>query len=540
VPWISDTIPKDLSKLKPEDLLAIRDRARSDRLFLANAVLNYDFIQEVHGELFETLPQWDPTKPWAQQPGAKKRLILWSRGFYKTTAVIVTIIQLILNFPDVRVMLMQSTMRTTQSLLREIVAHFMSDALGSRLAELFPEFCGDKKALKSTASAFTVPARKRKQLKEATVTCFSEKASKTGQHADILFADDLVTLENYRSPKKMEGVRANFYGAYPLLDPPQYIVVTGTRYSHTDLYIGIIKADATKREWTVSVKTCYLDDGKGLRFPQQLKRNGEYMGFTHEILTSIRDADPEFFCSQYLNQPASTASQQFTGEMLDGRLIDPRQVPETLSAPILFFDMSSGGANGDDSVILLASTDHLGKVYVTFVRGGKWSTHEKYSHLMHVMLRDPNPATRPQQILLEKSAAGKIFVDAFRDHLAYKGLYLPIDFLEADVQADAKKVRVEALKPQFNQNRVFFVRGLEAWPKIREQFDEWTGEKGNPDDYPDTVALAVQYFTKNVPLIKPLSDYKIPFLEAIERSEAVKVFAPSDVNHASDDAWDYF
>jgi len=361
MPIAPDTLPEDLRSLSPEVLLAIRDRAKSDKLYLANVVLNYDFEEDVHQELFDTLPHWDPAKTWAKQAESKKRLILWPRGHYKTTAIIVCIIQLILNFPNIRVMLMQGTMRTTQSLLREILAHFQGDAEGSRLVELFPEFCGDKKALKATASAFTTPARSKKQLKEATVTCFSEKASKTGQHADILFADDLVTLENYRSPKKMEGVRQNFYGAYPLLDPPQYVVVTGTRYSHTDLYIGIINADAVKREWTISVKTCYADDGKGIRFTQRLKRNREYHGFTHEILNSIRDADPAFFASQYLNQPASTASQTFTAEMLDGRLIDADAVPKTLGPPLMFFDLSSGGPTGDDSVIVLAKTDHLGR-----------------------------------------------------------------------------------------------------------------------------------------------------------------------------------
>jgi len=148
----------------------LRQRARTDKLFLAG-ILGYDFQADVHTDLFDQYIPFDNGKPYFDQHKIKDRLTLWSRGFFKTTSIVVEIVQTILNFPDVSIMLMQSTQKNTQQLLREVKGHFDGSNPNSKLDTLFPEFC---RAKLGTAMAFTVPPRQRVR-KDPTVFVASPK-----------------------------------------------------------------------------------------------------------------------------------------------------------------------------------------------------------------------------------------------------------------------------------------------------------------------------------------------------------------------------
>src|SRR5579859_7922017 len=232
----------------------LRQRARTDKLFLAG-ILGYDFQADIHQDLFDqyipfdnrplkqdlvttgadgkktVIPAGTP-KPYFDQHKIKDRLTLWSRGFFKTTSIVVEIVQTILNFPDVSIMLMQSTQKNTQQLLREVKGHFDGSNPNSKLDEVFPEFC---RAKLGTAMAFTVPARQRVR-KDPTVFVASPKSVKAGLHPDVGFFDDLVTEINYRSPELMAKVIEDFGHFVPLINPGGYRYVTGARYTFGDLY----------------------------------------------------------------------------------------------------------------------------------------------------------------------------------------------------------------------------------------------------------------------------------------------------------------
>src|ERR1700675_1778158 len=120
-----------------------RQRARVDKLFLATEILGYDFQKNVHQELFDALIPFDNKKAWRDQWAIKDRMVLWSRGHFKSTAIVVEAIQAILNFPDIRIVLMQGSIGVTQNLLREIKSHFTGIAPRSRFSQVFPEFCAE-------------------------------------------------------------------------------------------------------------------------------------------------------------------------------------------------------------------------------------------------------------------------------------------------------------------------------------------------------------------------------------------------------------
>src|SRR6266436_680907 len=81
----------DLSPLVQQKIEE-RRKAKTDRLYLANEVLGYDFLPETHAELFEQYPQFKSDVPWASQFPVRDVLVLWPRGHFKTTAVMVVIV----------------------------------------------------------------------------------------------------------------------------------------------------------------------------------------------------------------------------------------------------------------------------------------------------------------------------------------------------------------------------------------------------------------------------------------------------------------
>jgi predicted phage terminase large subunit-like protein len=488
--------------LTPEEIVKARQRAKTDRLYLACDILGYDFTEDTHAELFDTYPAFHPvdTTPWVDQfKHGKDILVLWSRGHYKTTAVVVLVIQAILNHPDIRVLLMQGSLKVTKTLLKQIASHFEGTASDSKLKDIFPEFCGvkeegqwkfGKSVIKLSATEFTTPARVKKQLAQATVTVASPNSIKTGQHYDLGVFDDLVNDKNYRSTEQLTKVEEDFNMALPLIDPGCPRFVSGTRYAFGDLYENIIRRN--QGEWVVSQRTCWREDGSTPRFPQQKSRDGSRtIGFTREGLLQIMRDTPDIFASQYLNHPVSVSNQYLTKEQLLAATVSEKDSP-ALSQVVLFVDLAAEGQRPDDSVIVAGRIDSVGKMYVTDMRGSTFTVAQLALNVIDMALKH-----RPLKVMIERTSSAQYFVAYLLTVCKDKGVVLPIDYIKVDNRENAKNIRVQAMAGQVNQKRLFFFSGMSCWDKFVEQAVTFPKGKYGHDDYPDTVALMCQFFSKN-------------------------------------------
>lgn len=492
-----------------------RARARTDRLFLANEILGYDFAEETHTELFEQYPEFHDNQPWSTQFPTRDILILWPRGHYKTTAVVVVVIQAVLNNPDIRVLLMQGTVKVTKTLLKQIASHFEGSASTSRLSELFPEFCGSKKELGLTAEQFVTPARTKKQLAQATVTVASPKSVKTGQHYDLGIFDDLVNDSNYRNPIQLAKVEEDFNMARPLIDPGCPRFVSGTRYAFGDLYENIIRKDSARsnqetQEWVISVKTCWLEDGSP-RFPQHTTKDGRTVGFTREMLLQMMRDDPATFSSQYLNHPVSESTQYLTEQNLLNAVVAEKDSP-ALSQSVLFVDLAAEGIHPDDSVILSGRVDPVGRAYVVDMRGGTFTVAQLAMHVIDMAVKH-----RPLKVMIEKTSSAQYFVAYLLTVCRDKGVTLPIDYIKVDNRPNAKNIRVQAMAGQVKNKRMYFLSGLPNWDKFVEQTISFPKGRHGHDDWPDTAALMCQFFSASYVGIAPRPVTKHPFIAMLER-----------------------
>jgi hypothetical protein len=507
-------------------LFQSQELCKTDKLYLSKQ-MGYDFQADVHTDLFANYLQLKPDVALTEQSKQKDRLVLWFRGAFKTTSIVVEIVQLILNYPNIRILLMQGTIKNTQGLLGEIKSHFDGTNPKSNIPTLFPERCQTTKRL-GTSNAFTVLGRTQ-VFKEGTVTVASPKSVKAGTHFDAGFFDDLIHEQNFRNHELVQKAISDFNTYVPLIDPGGYRYVTGTRYTFGDLYEWIIRRNAdpeTGGTWQISKRACWTvnsDGSKTLAFPRREISGGKFVGHTLEYLLSKQADDPEMFAAQYLNQPISTQSQLFTEAVMLSHVrtnvqISPNSWEIELGAKTLFVDVATSG-NNDDSVVLCGQQDGFNRIYVTDGVGGVWDVFQ-----LGMVIITQALIHRPVRIILEGSAAGTVFKN-YLDLLAKdKGLMLPIELVKVSNQKDAKHIRISAVSGALKQNKFFFLAGLPCWAKLLEQSCGYP--RMRHDDYPDTMAIMYQYLSVNgssVQIVKSVASYLMaqpatPFFVQEEKS----------------------
>jgi predicted phage terminase large subunit-like protein len=458
-----------------------RQKCLDDPIFLGQC-LGYDIQEDVHRELFDAL-----------ETKKGKRLVLWQRGAFKTSCVVVYAVLRILRNPDIRILAMQAALKLTKLWVKEMRSHFDGTNAKSRMPELFPEFCGDKKALKGSDLGFTSPSRKRKHLKEATVTTASPRATQTGQHYDLMLFDDLVNTANFRNVELLDKLESEFYHFLPLLDPGGDVLVTGTRYSHADIYARIIAKDKGISEWEISVKGCYKADGS-LVFPQRTLADGRKIGFTPELLASLKRDDPEMFAPQYLNQVMMSKDQLFPRNviMLATKSSQDKEYPNAAPCVMTVDLAESQKTTADSSVIAIGSADYRGRVWCKEMVGGQFSPHILAQTIIAMYFK-----WRPVKILVEKQPGAEFFGEFLRTLAREKGLHLPIDYIKVDRQKNAKTIRIAALENAFKTARLFLLAGLADYEKLSEELEQFP--RGRHEDRPDCLALLFNALSAQVP-----------------------------------------
>jgi hypothetical protein len=465
-----------------QEIVEARAKCKSDPIFLAQA-LGYDLCEDPHRAFFDAL-----------HSQAKNKMCLWPRGHFKTSGVCVEAVQRILNDPDIRILAMQATIKLTKGWVSEIRSHFDGRNPKSRLPELFPEFCGQ--AL-GTADAFTIPARTRKHLKEATVTAASPQAITTGQHYTLMLFDDLVNANNFRNVEQLDKLESQFYHFLPLLDPGGEVMVTGTRYSHADLYARII-AKNLEGKWEVSIRECYKEDGS-LLFPERTTRDGKRkIGFTKELLAQLERDDPDMFTPQYLNRIMLGRDQLFPEELMLSAVRSTKDNPEyPAAAPtILYVDLSEGNKDSDNAVVTAGKKDSRNRVWLLECMAGKFPSAQLADIVIAQHLR-----FRPQQIIVEKQPGAVFFVEYVRNVAQQRGLFIPIDVDKTPKgkQKGAKHIRISALPGPLKRKQLFFVAGISDFGALIEEATQYP--RGRYDDRLDCIAMLYQTLTANAQMI---------------------------------------
>jgi hypothetical protein len=511
-----------------------RTQALTDHMYLGCEVMGMDFQEIPHRGLFSHFIQKDPeqqTPIYDLSGGIKKRMILWPRGLFKTSAIIVEIVQFILNYPNVRTCFLTGGDSLAKRQLARVKKVFESPTPKFRM--LFPEFCINPRMRRQLGNAheFTVPCRTNDTLAEPTMAITTAKSVKAGSHYDIIFVDDLVNDQNYKSEKLLAKCKEDYKDIRALLAPDGYMYVTGTRYSFGDLYEEI--QESAKKEmgetgtqtWNFSILPCWVryclnceehcskrdvehnweknateptclkcgckgfSDSKikDVLFPKFRCKDGRTEGHTVEFLESQRrELGDEFFANQYENNPIASGQQTFTPELLARQtLFHSHQFPTALQAPTFFVgDLSYVGRDDRDKTVIYVCRYWQGQIFVLDCIAGKWNALQLCENLFLGVLK-----YRPSIIWLEAFLGWEAYDTVMHTFARDKNIQkFPVEWIPLKYTKDYKLVQMGAVKIPLEQRRLWLFAGMPGYEILCDDLKKWP-KLGKHDDYGDALGL---------------------------------------------------
>ena len=203
------------------DKIAMRKAAISSLFVVASCFLGYkDVTPSTHKPIIKAL----------ESPTTRK-LVCVPRGSLKSSLACVAYpIWLLLNNPDLRILIDSELFSNSQTFLTEITGHLE----GSQLPLIF----GDFRTKKWNADEIVIKQRT-KILKEPSITVGGVGTTRVGQHYDVIIGDDYNSPKNSNTPEKAQKVIDHYKYNLSILEPEGTYVIVGTRYSENDL-IGYI------------------------------------------------------------------------------------------------------------------------------------------------------------------------------------------------------------------------------------------------------------------------------------------------------------
>lgn len=285
-----------------------------------------------------------------------RRLWLWSRGFFKTTLITEChSVYLILNNPNIRILLCSNTIDVSKDMMRNIKGHFIGN---QALRHFFKEFCPIPNSVGKiefgTSEEFVVPCRTA-VLKEPTVMVAGVGTNLTGRHYDYMKLDDLVTKDSVTNDTQIQASKDYYASLRHLFDKaavPREDVV-GTIYHFNDLYYSVLQKSKLFKESFIPAR---LNDQA--TFPERLPDS--------ELDKLIADPSvgPWQFATQYMLNPINPADAKFKAEWLRYYGVGDVRLPDGLAEYIQVDPASTVKKKSDFTVIERWGVDNKGNSYL--------------------------------------------------------------------------------------------------------------------------------------------------------------------------------
>lgn len=513
-------------------------------------IMGMDFVPDPHAKLFAQFIQ--------KQPGSglvfsdlemltKKMMILWPRGLFKTSSVVVDIVQTILNYPNIRICFLTGGDSLAKRQLARIKRVFEKPT--ERFLVLFPEFCmkdvrnrtvkdddapnawTSQVAKLGTAHEFTVPCRTNETLAEPTFAISTSRSVKAGSHYDCIYIDDLVNETNYRSAKLLAKSYQDYLDICPLLDPTGFMIVTGTRYTFGDTYEQLM--DNAKEEmktigqtiWKFSIRDCWShgcrncphsdvyhnyevnivqppcavkgcacpghqDNGvKGVLFPQSRTHDGRSIGHTLKFLEGekVRTGD-EFFGNQYENRPISVGSATFDEVLIGGQtLFEMSQIPPyAASFTFIVADLATVGQEGRDYSVIFICRKFQGQIFIFDCLYGNWDSAAVAENIVNALAK-----FRPSIIYIEKFSGSEAYNNVITAHANTCGIIkVPIEWVKGSQADKAKMIRIGSVKGPLKNKRLWLYGHMPGYGILVQQLCKWPKWMRH-DDFADCAGMVV-------------------------------------------------
>lgn len=289
----------------------IRKHARESLFFTARAICGFkDMTPGFHGRL----AAWTEANI---RTGNRKMMVLSSRVFFKTSLMCISMaVWLIINNPEVRILIMQQS----QEKVREVMNAIRGILRGSTFTHYFPELV-PRPHDRFSDHAIDVP--RQGNYPESTISARGINSAITGGHFDVHILDDVIGQEQKDSDLEMQSAISWFKNSNPLF--VDYLngirIVIGTRWALNDLYQYVLDL-GNHAVWNVG---CYWDSRAAqIGFPETEARSLFPERYPDEVLARMEaETEPDVWSFQYLNVPVVRGLKRFEREFFRyGKWID--------------------------------------------------------------------------------------------------------------------------------------------------------------------------------------------------------------------------
>lgn len=546
------------SQEQKDKWLRVRREAQLDAMYLACKVIGWDFQEKPHRTLFDQFfkiihgEDGKPIPLYKLSPEIKKFLVLWPRGTFKTSSIVILMVLLIINYPDIRILIMQGSKDLAERQLARVKRIFEKH---ERFAQVFPEFCGENLG---TTSHFSVPCQSAERpYAEPTVAISTAKSVKAGSHFDVIFVDDLVNDQNYKSERALAKCWDDYKDIGPLLEPSGYMIVTGTRYSFGDTYQLILESaqreikNKGKSVWKFSIRACwdrfcatcghsdvdhdfennqrkppcltkdcackaFADSGrKELLFPEVILKDERAVGHTFGFLDTEREEKgDEWFSCQYFCNPIMSGTQNFPPELIEQQTIyhqyDQRRAFIGHAQPC-----DNPCKDGTPACTMLpnpvtapcfvvADLSYVGRkdrdksvIYVVYLHKGQLFVTHCYAGKWNAsevceQLFKITWHHRPRVMWVEAFLGWEAYDTVFKSYARDLGIQnLPLFWHKMSNEAGAKIARIGAVRGPLKQRRLWLYAGMENFDELCTQLKRWP-KLGRHDDFADCLGLVCE------------------------------------------------
>lgn len=371
-----------------------------------------------------------------------RRLWLWSRGFFKTSLITEAhSLWLIVNNPDIRILVVSFTIEVAKKPLGAIRNHFTSNA---DFRYFFKEFCPtankEGKIEFGTTENLTVPNRT-KPLKEPTIMCAGVGTNITGLHFDFMKIDDLVNRDSVSNETQIQSSKDYYSLLRPIFDNPTIPRedVIGTIYHFNDLHSAMIKNPDFEKSFIP------VEENGIFNFPERINREA------FEKLSLDPNMNPHDIQSQYYLNPIDPSRRKFKDEWV--KYYD--ELPEGLSEYLLGDPASTVKKKSDFTVFERWGVDSNENIYLLDGLRDKLIANDRVEAYV-VMAKQ---ARRLKGAKYEVIGGRHGDLENIRDRFIKEKLH--IEPKETKATTASKQDRIEQrLTGQFHAGKVFLPRSL--------------------------------------------------------------------------------
>lgn len=242
-----------------------RRACKEDGFYLAKYVIGRHWLkgaergkqnlfQECHEDLIGWL--WNLWKTRYERPYKTIAVVCWPRRTMKSTVCDgVFPIQVLLDDADTRILFDSYDLDKAAGFLKPVRLSFE--------APLFQEIHGDLKGAHGNWNNNGITIKRDAILPQGSIMLGSIETTPTGEHWELIIADDLLTEETANTPEQREKVMRRVKMYDNLLDPGGMAVIVTTRWGPEDVVAFFQDLEAEDRRYArpkrifLNVKHCY-------------------------------------------------------------------------------------------------------------------------------------------------------------------------------------------------------------------------------------------------------------------------------------------